>query len=82
MTKFNLDEQFALYLKRMGLIMENLPLDQLTEMKRSFIGGVSQLHRFLADDNAGEENEEDGILAIVDLEDQLQQYWIVQTLSQ
>lgn len=66
---FDLDHQYQLYLKRVGLIESNMHPIQKAETKRAFIGACGQMLLLLRDDlGALEEN-----LAIKTMQDMINQ---------
>lgn len=80
MKKFNIEEQFLTYLELMKLDHEKMPLDQLTETKRAFIGALSQFYIFLFS-SAKSLSDDEGAEALVDLQSQLSIYWEVQGIT-
>lgn len=50
-NKFQIEEQWRLYLERVGLPSDDkLPQDQRREMKRTFFGAIGQMLVFFRDD--------------------------------
>lgn len=80
MKYFDLDAQFKIYLELMNLDFEKLPLDQLTETKRAFIGGVSQFFSFIETGHK-ELSHEEGTKMLMDLQRQLREYWTIQSIT-
>lgn len=50
MSKFNIENQYKLYLKRMNLNEDKMPKTQIIETKRAFYGAFGQLLMLLQND--------------------------------
>lgn len=70
-----IDHQYQLYLKRMGLDEDKMHPQQKVETKRAFMGGCAQMLALMFDDIADIEDENKAVLTLEDLNIQLQQYW-------
>jgi uncharacterized protein YegP (UPF0339 family) len=75
MEGFELHEEFIAYCDLVGYDLNEIPTDQLREMKRAFFGGLGRMHRLI--EKVSEiPNEKTVIEVINDLEDQINIFWL------
>ncbi|MDV6167896.1 hypothetical protein R1T16_05630 [Flavobacterium sp. DG1-102-2] len=74
MKKFDLEAEFQKYMKRMQLDLSVMELPELTERKRAFIAGVSQVFLFMKNKATGL-NDLDAVAALEDIDQQLSYFW-------
>lgn len=75
MSKFDLDHQYSLYLKRSGLKEAEMHEVQRIETKRAFFGACGQMLLLLRDDLGGMEDEDRAILTMADMVHQCERFW-------
>lgn len=78
MSKFTIEEQWHLYLKRVGLSEGILPEAQRVEMKRTFFGACGQM-LFMLRDDIGALPEEEGIEILEAIKSEVGKFWIDQS---
>lgn len=78
MEKFNLNDQFDMYLQRVGLDKTLLSNTQYTELKRAFIGAAGQMLVMFRDYIGGIENEGEAISVMESLFIQVGEFWKTQ----
>lgn len=76
--EFNLDHQYQLYLKRVGLSETLMPPSQMRETKRAFMGACGQILIMLRDD-VGKLEENDAITTLDSLINQVSNFWLTET---
>lgn len=74
MKKFDLEAEFLKYMKRMELDLSVMELPELTERKRAFIAGVSQVFLFMTNE-AEKLSDLDAMAALQDIHQQLSYFW-------
>lgn len=72
--ELNLQFHFDMYLAKVGLIPKQLPRTQLSEMKKSFMAGMSSMFRFLTEQLPAMSQEEANNL-LNNFEIQLNNFW-------
>lgn len=70
-----LEDQYQLYLKRVGLSEKNMHPVQRTETKRAFMGACGQILVLFRDVLGAIEDEDKAVLHMEDLFNQVQIYW-------
>lgn len=75
MDKFNVQQQFELYLQRSGIAY--LPKDstQYIELRRAFMGAAGQLLILFSDDIGAMEDENEAINVMDSLFNQVHDFW-------
>lgn len=73
MKNFNINDQWQFYLKQMKLDIGVMPLDQVRECFRAFLGGISQLYIYINSD-LHELSEHQALEAFQDLEKQITEF--------
>lgn len=81
MSKFNIEEQYRLYLKLMKLDESKMPLTQRTETKRVFFGAFGQLLILLQNDISALSDDE-AFKALDSMINQVGQFFINETSKQ
>lgn len=79
--KFELEYQYKLFLKRMGLSEENMPPVQKKVMKQIFMGTCGQLILLLRDD-IGALEEEEAIKVMKSMLEQVGNFFLKETNKQ
>jgi hypothetical protein len=79
--QFDLNEQWRLYLQRVGLTEEQMSEVQRTETKRAFYGAAGQLLILLRDD-VGRFPEPQAVQILEDMMAQVMNFWMSQTSKQ
>jgi hypothetical protein len=72
--KFNLDYQFFLYLKRIGLHWEDIPKGQYGELKRAFFGALGQMLMLVSMDMS-KLSDEEASKKTVWMTEQISEFW-------
>lgn len=75
MNKFNLEEQYQMYLDLMGLDESQMPPIQQQETRRAFFGACGQMLRLMTEDIADLE-EVDAVGTIINLKNQVSEYFL------
>lgn len=78
MEQFNLEKQYQLYLKRIGVKESQMHPTQKVETKRAFMGACWQMLILLRDDIV-ELDEDKAIEQLQDMINQVQSFWIKET---
>lgn len=80
MDKFDLETQWKLYLKRVGLVESQMHPTQLEQTKRAFYGACGQLLILLRDDVGEIEQEEEAVKVFDHLLNQVGNFWALQVI--
>jgi len=80
MNKFNLENQYQLYLKRVGLNEKQMPPLQKKQLKQSFMGACGQMLLLLRDD-VGALEEDAAILTMENMIKQVGNYFAKQVIE-
>lgn len=78
MKQFDLEEQYKLYLQRMGLKEEKMHPQQKTETKRAFMGACGQMLLLLRDE-LSELPEHEAVKTMQSMLNQVGQFFINET---
>lgn len=78
MEQFNLENQYQLYLKRVGIKEIQMHPAQRVETKRAFMGACGQMLILLRDD-LGALEEDKAIAQLRDMYNQVQSFWLKET---
>lgn len=78
--QFDLNHQYQLYLKRVGLKEKTMSLVQSKETKRAFFGACGQLLILLRDD-VGELEETEAIETMDDMINQVADFWAIECIQ-
>jgi hypothetical protein len=78
MNKFNLEYQYQLYLKRIGLNESEMHPEQKIQTKQAFYGATGQILLLLRDDMS-ELPEDEGVDILDSLMNQVSQYFLERT---
>jgi len=76
--EFNLEHQYQLYLQRVGLSETLMPVAQMRESKRAFMGACGQILIMLRDD-VGKLEENDAVMTLDSLVTQVSNFWLTET---
>jgi hypothetical protein len=74
---FNIEKQYQLFLNKMALDEATMHQIQKVQTRRAFMGGFSQAMLLMTSEVVNL-SEEDAMVAITDLMDQVQGFWIKQ----
>lgn len=74
MEKFNIDDEFLKYMTAFGYDIDNMPLDEMVEHKRTFITGASKVFLFITVEST-KLDRIDALIAIREIREQLDVYW-------
>jgi hypothetical protein len=75
--KFNVEEQYKLYINRVGLKLEQMPPDQIRETRRAFFGACGQILILMRDD-VGALPEKQAIKIMENMLQEVGNFWLVQ----
>lgn len=75
MSKFNLDEQYRIYLERVRLDESKMHPVQKVETKRAFMGACGQILLLMRNDVAEIEDEDEAVRILESLLDQALKFW-------
>lgn len=78
--QFDLNHQYQLYLKRVGLNEKTMSSVQSKETKRAFFGACGQM-LILLRDNVGELEETEAIETLDDLTNQVKNFWAIECIK-
>lgn len=76
--KFNLEQEYQKYLKRVQLSETTMHPDQKRETRRAFVGGITQLFVFATTDMI-KLPEEQSNEALQHINDQLTRFWTIES---
>lgn len=74
MNQFNLNNQFHLYLQRVGLNVDIMSTEQVTETRRAFMGACGQMLDLLSEGMV-DIPEDKGVAILGELFEQVEDFW-------
>lgn len=80
MEKFNLENQYQQYLKRVGLDENKMHPVQKKETKRAFFGACGQMLVLLRDD-VSELEDDKAIETLENMDNQVNSFWVNEAVS-
>lgn len=80
MDVFNIEDQWKLYMQKMGMVESRLSPIQLSETKKAFIGGISQMLLIMRNDLA-KLTDEQAIGKLENMFNQVNKFWMITTNS-
>ena len=81
MDVFNIEYQFAHYLKLMGLPIDKMPAEQTAQLKQAFYGAWGQLLLVLGGNSFDKMTEDESVERLEYMESQVSQFFEIEVLK-